>query len=84
MEAAIRPTTILVAIMYGNNEIGVVQPIREISAIAKRHGVLFLQMQCRLWERFLWMYKKMVLILMAFTAHKMYGPKGIGALYVRR
>src|SRR6476469_6820030 len=41
LEAAIKPTTILVAIMYGNNEIGVIQPVREISAIAKRHGVLF-------------------------------------------
>jgi cysteine desulfurase len=84
LEAAIRPTTILVAIMYGNNEIGVVQPIREISAIAKRHGVLFFTDAVQAVGKVPVDVQKDGIDLMAFTAHKMYGPKGIGALYVRR
>src|SRR3954447_4980757 len=84
LEAAIRPTTILVAIMYGNNEIGVVQPIREISAIAKRHGVLFFTDAVQAVGKIPVDVRKDGIDLMALTAHKMYGPKGIGALYVRR
>lgn len=52
LEAAIKPTTILIAIMYANNEIGVIQPVKEISRIAKKHGVLFLQMLFRRLEKF--------------------------------
>ena len=84
LEAAIRPTTILVAIMYGNNEIGVIQPVREISAIAKRHGVLFFTDGVQAVGKIPVDVQKDGIDLMAFTAHKMYGPKGIGALYVRR
>ncbi len=84
LEAAIRPTTILVAIMYGNNEIGVVQPIQQISAIAKKHGVLFFSDAVQAVGKIPVDVKKDGIDLMAFTAHKMYGPKGIGALYVRR
>lgn len=84
LEAAIKPTTILVAIMYGNNEIGVIQPIREISAIAKRHGVLFFTDAVQAVGKVPVDVQKDGIDLMAFTAHKMYGPKGIGALYVRR
>lgn len=84
LEAAIRPTTILIAIMYGNNEIGVIQPIREISAIAKRHGVLFFTDAVQAVGKIPVDVQKDGIDLMAFTAHKMYGPKGIGALYVRR
>jgi cysteine desulfurase len=84
LEAAIRPTTILVAIMYANNEIGVVQPIREISAIAKRHGVLFFTDAVQAVGKIPVDVQKDGIDLMAFTSHKMYGPKGIGALYVRR
>ncbi|MDQ6813770.1 MAG: IscS subfamily cysteine desulfurase [Bacteroidota bacterium] len=84
LEAAIRPTTILIAIMYGNNEIGVIQPIREISAIAKRHGVLFFTDGVQAVGKIPVDVQKDGIDLMAFTAHKMYGPKGIGALYVRR
>ncbi|MCW3115814.1 MAG: cysteine desulfurase, IscS subfamily [Segetibacter sp.] len=84
LEAAIRPTTILVAIMYGNNEIGVVQPVREISAIAKRHGVLFFTDGVQAVGKIPVDVQKDGIDLMAFTAHKMYGPKGVGALYVRR
>jgi cysteine desulfurase len=84
LEAAIKPATILVAIMYGNNEIGVIQPIREISAIAKRHGVLFFTDAVQAVGKIPVDIHKDGIDLMAFTAHKMYGPKGIGALYVRR
>ncbi len=84
LEAAIRPTTILVAIMYANNEIGVVQPVREISAIAKRHGVLFFTDAVQAVGKIPVDVQKDGIDIMAFTAHKMYGPKGIGALYVRR
>lgn len=84
LESAIKPTTILISIMYGNNEIGVIQPIREISAIAKRHGVLFFTDAVQAVGKIPVNVQKDGIDLMAFTAHKMYGPKGIGALYVRR
>jgi cysteine desulfurase len=84
LEAAIRPTTILVAIMYANNEIGVIQPVREISAIARKHGVLFFTDAVQAVGKIPVDVNKDGIDLMAFTAHKMYGPKGVGALYVRR
>ncbi len=84
LEAAIRPTTILVAIMYANNEIGTVMPIREISAIAKKKGVLVFSDATQAVGKIPVDVNKDGIDLMAFTAHKMYGPKGIGALYVRR
>ncbi len=84
LEAAIKPTTILIAIMYANNEIGVIQPIREISAIAKKHGVLFFSDAVQAVGKVPVDVNKDGIDIMAFTGHKMYGPKGIGALYVRR
>lgn len=84
LEAAIKPTTILIAIMYANNEIGVIQPVKEISAIAKKHGVLFFSDAVQAVGKIPVDVNKDGIELMAFTAHKMYGPKGIGALYVRR
>jgi cysteine desulfurase len=84
LEAAIRPTTILIAIMYANNEIGTVQPIREISTIAKKHGVLLFTDAVQAVGKVPVDVNKDGIDLMAFTAHKMYGPKGVGALYVRR
>ncbi len=84
LEAAIKPTTILIAIMYANNEIGVIQPIREISAIAKKHGVLFFTDATQAVGKVPVDVQKDGIDLMTFTGHKMYGPKGIGALYVRR
>ncbi len=84
LEAAIKPTTILITIMYGNNEIGVIQPVKEISAIAKKHGVLFFTDGTQAVGKVPVDVIKDGIDIMAFTAHKMYGPKGIGALYVRR
>ncbi len=84
LEAAIKPNTILISIMYANNEIGVIQPVREISAIAKKHGVLFFTDGVQAVGKIPVDVNKDGIDLMAFTAHKMYGPKGIGALYVRR
>jgi cysteine desulfurase len=84
LEAAIRPATILVAIMYANNEIGTIQPVRAISAIAKKNGVLFFTDATQAVGKIPVDVNKDGIDLMAFTAHKMYGPKGVGALYVRR
>lgn len=84
LEAAIKPTTILIAIMYANNEIGVIQPVKEIAAIAKKHGVLFFSDATQAVGKIPVDVIKDGIDLMAFTGHKMYGPKGIGALYVRR
>ena len=84
LEAAIRPTTILIAIMYANNEVGVIQPVKEISAIAKKHGVLFFSDAVQAVGKIPVDVNQDGIDIMAFTAHKMYGPKGIGALYVRR
>ncbi|MFM6954566.1 MAG: IscS subfamily cysteine desulfurase [Sphingobacteriaceae bacterium] len=84
LEAAMTPQTILVCIMYGNNEIGVIQPIKEISAIAHKHGALFMTDATQAVGKILVNVDADGIDLMAFTAHKMYGPKGVGALYVRR
>ena len=84
LEAAIKPTTILIAIMYANNEIGTVMPVKEISAIARKHGVLLFTDATQAVGKIPVDVNKDGIDLMAFTAHKMYGPKGVGALYVRR
>jgi len=84
LEAAMKPTTILVAIMYANNEIGVIQPVKEISAIAKKHGALFFTDAVQSVGKIPVDVIADGIDIMAFTAHKMYGPKGVGALYVRR
>jgi cysteine desulfurase len=84
LEAAMKPTTILVAIMYANNEIGVIQPIKEISAIAKKHGALLFTDGVQAVGKIPVDVIADGIDIMAFTAHKMYGPKGVGALYVRR
>ncbi|MCO4819308.1 MAG: IscS subfamily cysteine desulfurase [Bacteroidetes bacterium] len=84
LEAAITPKTILISIMYGNNEIGVLQPIEDISAIARKHNVLLHTDATQAVGKVPVDVNAQNIDLMSFTAHKMYGPKGVGALYVRR
>lgn len=84
LESSIKPNTILIAIMIANNEIGTIQPYKEIAAIAKKHGVLFFTDGTQAVGKIEIDVKQDGIDLMAFTAHKMYGPKGVGALYVRR
>jgi cysteine desulfurase len=84
LEAAIKPTTILIAIMYANNEIGTVMPMKEISAIARKKGILVFSDATQAVGKIPVNVQADGIDLMAFSAHKMYGPKGVGALYVRR
>ena len=84
LEAAIRPDTILISVMFANNEIGTIQPVRAISAIARKHGIIFFTDATQAIGKIPVDVNSDGIDLMAFSAHKLYGPKGIGALYVRR
>lgn len=84
LENTIKPTTVLIAVMYANNETGVIQPIREIGAVAKKHNILFFSDATQAVGKIPVDVIKDNIDIMAFSAHKIYGPKGVGALYARR
>ena len=81
---AIRSDTILASVMLVNNEIGVIQPIAEIAAVCRERGIIFHSDAAQATGKMLIDLQAMPVDLMTFTAHKTYGPKGIGALFVRR
>ncbi|MFZ2898907.1 MAG: IscS subfamily cysteine desulfurase [Saprospiraceae bacterium] len=84
LEQAIKPTTVLVAVMWANNETGVIQPMKEIGDICAKHGVLLFSDATQAVGKIPVDPRETGVHLMAFTSHKMYGPKGVGALYVSR
>lgn len=84
LEAAIKPNTILVSIMWANNETGVIQDMKAIGDICAKHGVLFMSDATQAVGKIPVNPREVGVHIMAFTSHKMYGPKGVGALYVSR
>lgn len=84
LEAAMTAETVLVSVMMANNEIGVIQPMGEIAEIVHRHGSILMSDATQAVGKIPAKVNETGIDLMAFSAHKMYGPKGVGALYVRR
>lgn len=84
LKAAIRPDTILISVMFANNEIGTIQPIREIGAIAKEHGILFHTDAVQAFGQIPIHVDEMNIDMLSISGHKLHGPKGIGCLYIRK
>ncbi len=83
LKAAIRPTTILISVMYANNEIGTIQPIREIGQIAHEHGILFHTDAVQAYGHVPIQVDECHIDMLSASGHKLNGPKGIGFLYIR-
>ena len=84
LKKAIRPTTILISIMFANNEIGTIQPVKEIGAIAKEHGILFHTDAVQAYGQLPINVDELNIDMLSSSAHKLNGPKGIGFLYIRK
>jgi cysteine desulfurase len=84
LEDAIRDTTVLISIMFANNEIGTIEPIKEACAIAKKHDILFHTDAVQAAGNIPVDVKDLDIDLMSMSSHKIYGPKGVGALYIKR
>ena len=84
LKAAIRPDTILISVMFANNEIGTIQPIKEIGAIAKEHGILFHTDAVQAFGQVPINVDEMNIDMLSSSGHKLNGPKGIGFLYIRK
>ncbi len=84
LKAAIRPDTILISIMFANNEIGTIQPVKEIGEIAKEHGILFHTDAVQAFGHIPIQVDDLNISMLSASGHKLNGPKGIGFLYIRR
>jgi len=84
LDAAIRPDTILASIMFANNEIGTIEPVAELAEVCHKHGVLFHTDGVQATGHIKIDMKELPIDMMTMAAHKMYGPKGVGALYARK
>ena len=84
LKKAIRPTTILISVMFANNEIGTIQPIKEIGAIAKEHGILFHTDAVQAFGQVPINLDELNIDMLRASGHKLNGPKGIGFLYIRK
>lgn len=84
LKKAIRPTTILITVMFANNEIGTIQPVKEIGAIAKEHGILFHTDAVQAFGQVPINVDEMNIDMLSASGHKLNGPKGIGFLYIRK
>lgn len=84
LKAAIRPTTILISVMFANNEIGTIEPIREIGAMAREHGILFHTDAVQAFGQVPINVDELNIDMLSASGHKLNGPKGIGFLYIRK
>ena len=84
LEKAIRPDTILISVMFANNEIGTIQPVREIGQLAKKHGILFHTDAVQAYGQLPINVDELNIDMMSSSGHKICGPKGIGFLYIRK